>query len=173
MNYKFSLSTISTVIEWLAKFVDVESQETPKQFLKENVCSQKLFVEKNLENEIFTDVCRHRDFIKFLLNSSGMQENSQLTVHLHLLIFFLSKSTSSTILDSIKNHFSNDVIKVLLGLIDDEQFMMLVQRNGDQDLDKNSFLGNVYKVHDKNLLSKVSLNYTLIDVSSCRSKLCD
>lgn len=149
MNKKFSLSTISTVIEWLETLDGAESRnrETPEQFLKEHFCEQKLFVEKTLEKEIFTNICRHRDFINLLMKATTkLQESARLTVHLHLLIFFLSKSTSSTILDSIKNHFSDDVIKILLGLIDDEHFMMLVQRNGDEDSDKDSFLGNANEV---------------------------
>lgn len=143
-----SLSTISTVIEWLEKFDDAESRNrgTPEQFLKANACGQKLFVEKIIEKQIFSNICRHRDFIKLLLKSVAMKESSQLTVHLHLLVFFLSKTTSSTILESTKKHFSDDVIKFLLGLIDDEQFVMLVQRDGDEDSDKDSFLGNANEV---------------------------
>lgn len=131
MSYKFTLSTIAALVEWIEKFDEVRERQTPGQFLKENVCYRKLFVEKHLEKEIFENICRYRVFIELMLKAKSLIINPHLIVHLYLMLFFMSKATSVTILESLKKTYSEEVVKDLIGLIDDEQFMVLLQKNDE------------------------------------------
>jgi hypothetical protein len=146
MSYKFNLSTIATLIEWLEKYDAVGERQTPGLFLKENICDQKLFVDKHLEKEIFENICRYRDFIEFMLKTKSLPTNVQLIVHLYLMVFFMTKSTSQTILESLKKSFLGEVVKDLIGLIDDEHFETMVQQNGDGNFNKETLLGSLTEV---------------------------
>lgn len=150
MSGKFDLSTISTLIEWLDKYDEVEllqqHRESVEKFLKENFCDQKLFVDKTLEKKIFENVCRHRSLVETLLKSSSLEIDSSLIVHLFLMIFFMSKSTSATIYESMQTNFSSDVVKILMNLIDGEHFAKAVEQGGDVEFDKETLRGCLHEV---------------------------
>lgn len=146
MSYKFNLSTIVTLIEWTERYDAVGEAQSPGQFLKENVCDQKLFVDKHLEKEIFENICRYRNFIEFMLKTKSLPINIELIVHFYLMAFFMSKSTSRTILESIKKSFSDDVVKDLIGLIDDERFATMLEQDGERNFNKETLLGSLNEV---------------------------
>lgn len=146
MTNKFNLSTIATLIEWLARYDAVGEAQSPGQFLKENICDQKLFVDKHLEKEIFENICRYRNFIEFMLKTKSLAIKVELIVHLYLMAFFTSKSTSRTILESLKKSFSGEVVKDLIGLIDDEQFAVMLRENSEGIFNKETLLGNTNEV---------------------------
>lgn len=146
MSYKFELSTVVTLIEWLAKYDETKPHESPDAFLKEHFCDQKLFVDKTLEKEIFENICRHRNLVELLLKSASLEINAHHVVHLFLMIFFMSKSTRATIFESMKLSLSEDVGRTLIGLIDEEQFAKVVQQGGGGDLDQEAIRRNLVEV---------------------------
>lgn len=112
MIYTFSLSKISTVIEWLEKYDKVEGL-TPKQFVREHLSVQKFLIDKNLKP----------------FSCWQIQVNE----------------TVSIIYESMQNRFSDDVITVLLGLIDDQcQLLFQSKWNGDEDRDNEVSLQKVF-----------------------------
>lgn len=148
MSYKFDLSTVVTLIEWLAKYDEVKQRESPDAFLKEHFCDQKLFIDKTLEKEIFENICRHRNLVELVLKSARLEINAQHVVHLFLMIFFMSKSTRATIYESLKLSLSEEVGKALIRLIDEEQFAKAVQRGVDGDLEQELIRRNLNEVFD-------------------------
>lgn len=146
MSYKFNLSTIATLIEWLERYDAVEERQTPGQFLKENYCDQKLFLAKHLEKEIFEQICRYRNVVEFMLKTKSLATNPQFIVHLYLMVFFMSKPTSQTILESTKKSFSDEVVKDLIDLIDGEKFATMLQQNGEGSFNKETLLGSLNEV---------------------------
>lgn len=145
MSYKFDLSTVVTLIEWLAKYDGEKQRESPDAFLKEHFCDQKLFIDKTLEKEIFENICRHRNLVELLLKSASLEINAQHIVHLFLMMFFMSRSTSVTIYESLKLSLSEVVGKALIELIDEEQFAKVFQRG---DFEQELIRRNLNEVCD-------------------------
>lgn len=137
MSYKFSMSTISSLVEWLENYDQSVSGKTSAQFIG-----------KQLEKELFEGICSRRDDIELLLKTTVLDVNAKLIVHLHLMLFYTSKSTSFVILESLEQRFKDDEIKILMSLINDEQLAKLLQQSGDRDGDgdKRSLLGNFNEV---------------------------
>ena len=143
MIYKFSLSTISSLIDCLQTYDKVEGV-TPEQFVKEHLS------DKELEAEIFENLCNRRDSIELLLKTTFLKPNPQLVVHLFLAMFLLIEATGSIIYESMKRQFSDDVINVLFGLIDDDQCEMLLETSpneyGVKDTDEKKVHRNANEV---------------------------
>ena len=146
MNFKFDLSTIATLIDWLKRFDGACEWQSPGQFLKETVCNKKIFVEKHLEMELFEKICRYRKLIEFMLNSKSLPLDASLIVHLYLLVFFVSKSTIVVIFESLKKTFKDKDIKDLIDLIDDEQFAATLKQNEEGEVNKETILGSLNEV---------------------------
>lgn len=78
--------------------------------------SNKSKVAERRMNEIYKGICQHRQFLEDLLRHNSLP--TDLKSHLYLLLTAPTKSSSSTILASLKSHYSDDIMKALMNAID-------------------------------------------------------
>lgn len=146
MHCKFDLSTIVSLIDLLERFDAAGKRQSPVQFVRENFCTRKLSDANHLEMELFANICRYRNFIEFMLKTKFAAANIPLIVHLYLMMFFMSKSTSAVIFESLQKKFADEVIKDLICLIDDEQFAATLRQKEERKVNKAAVLGSSKEV---------------------------
>jgi hypothetical protein len=73
-------------------------------------------------NKIYKGVCQHRQFLEDLLQQNSLP--TDLKSHLYLLLTSPTKSSSSTILTTLKTYYSDDIIKALMNAIDSKAIKM-------------------------------------------------
>ena len=76
-------------------------------------------------NKISKGICKNRLFLEDLLRQHSMDVSPDLIAHLFLLLHSLTKSSSSMILASLKAHYSEDIIKSLMNMVDGRAIKML------------------------------------------------
>lgn len=67
-------------------------------------------------NEICNGISQNRQFLEDLLKQHSLDVSPDLIAHLFLLLNSLTKSSSSTLLASMKSCYSDDVIKTLMNI---------------------------------------------------------
>jgi hypothetical protein len=106
---------------------DKNSSSSGKHFLAGGVAKSKVAERKM--NEIYKGICQHRQFLEDLLRHQSLP--TDLKSHLYLLLTAPTKSSSSTILTSLKSHYSDDIIKALMNAIDSKAIKMLNAKNSN------------------------------------------
>lgn len=76
-------------------------------------------------NRISKGICTNRLFLEDLLRQHSLNVSPDLIAHLFLLLHSLTKSSSSMILASLKSHYSDDIIKCLVNMVDGSAIKML------------------------------------------------
>lgn len=93
------------------------------QHFLETIASDSKFNGK--VNKISKGICTNRFFLEDLLRQHSMDVSPDLIAHLFLLLHSLTKSSSSMILASLKSHYSDDIIKSLMNMVDGRTIKML------------------------------------------------
>lgn len=104
------------------------SNDEIKQFL--NLFANVLISLKISKQKIFKVILRNRHFLETLLKSFSLDTTPALITHLVLLLNYLSKSSSSTILNSMRLHYANiEIIQTLLAVVDASAIKILMNNN--------------------------------------------
>lgn len=101
------------------------ADEDIKKFLK--TFTNVLIPMRISKGKIFKEICQNRDLLENLLKSNSLDSSPALITHLFLLLNHLSKSTSSTIFNSLRVYYANiGIIQALLAIVDANVIKMLM-----------------------------------------------
>lgn len=82
------------------------------------------FDERNM-SEICRGICSNRQFLEDLLRQNSLALSPDLITYLYLLLNSLTKSSSSTILASMKSRYDDNIIKTLMNVADASAIKLL------------------------------------------------